>query len=376
MKNLIIKEVSTSKDLQDFIKVPFSIYKDDPHWVAPLIIERKDHFSPKNPFFEHSKVQFFLALRDNKCVGRISAHIDYLYIEQHNQKCGFFGFIEAIDDMDVFRELFKTAEEWLKKEGMEYVIGPMNFSTNDDAGLLIEGFETPPSIMMGHAKPYYRQHIENLGYKKEKDLKCYIIDLEQEVPLFMQKIIDRTKHKIEIKQINKKDLYGTCQLLKDIFNDSWANNWGFIPFTEKEFYHIAKQLIYLIEDDFANIAYYEGKPVGMAVLLPNLNEIMKDLNGHLTPVGLFKILYRLKKRKYRLLRAVLLGVKKSFQKNIVASAIVSHLIVTLKNTCHKKGFRYLDVSWVLEDNTGIIDIVELGGGKLYKVYRVYGKSLT
>lgn len=375
MDNIVIKPVETKKDLKDFIMVPFSVYNDDPNWVAPLIIERKEHFSNKNPFYEHSKVQLFLAMRGDECIGRISAHIDYLYIKQHNQNCGFFGFIEAIDDIEVFKKLLHTAEEWLKKEGMEYIIGPMNFSTNDEVGLLIEGYHIPPSVMMGHAKPYYKEHIEALGYKKEKDLNCYTIDFNQEFSL-MENLAEKTKNKIEVRPVSKKDLQGTAQLLKDIFNDSWTNNWGYIPFTDKEFYYIVKQLKHVVEEDFVNIAYYEGEPAGMYVLIPNLNDIIKDLNGKLTPIGLIKLIYRLKKRKYTFFRGALLGVRRKYHKNILATAIVSNLILNMQKICLATGIKHIDVSWVLEDNKGVVDLlVKVGNATLDKIYRVYGKPI-
>ncbi|MDY6820063.1 MAG: N-acetyltransferase [Deferribacterota bacterium] len=375
MEDILIKPVENKRDLMTFIKLPFAIYRDDPYWVPPLILERKEHFSVKNPFFEHAKVQFFLAFHKNRCVGRIGAHIDYLYIEQHKEKCGFFSFLEAIDDIDVFRRLLMTAEEWVKNEGMEHIMGPFNFSTNDEVGLLVKGFDSSPSFMMGHAKPYYAEYLEMLGYSKEKDLNCYILDLTEKLSPFMIRLIEKTKEKIEVKPVNKKELKGASKMLMDMFNDSWTNNWGFIPFTENEFYYIAKQLKNVIEDDFALVAYYNGFPSGMLINFPNLNEIIKDLNGHLFPLGFLKILYRLKLRKYELLRGALLGVRRRYHKNILATALISHLLKSTQEVFKKKGFRYLDASWVLEDNKGINDLISLGHSELFKVYRVYGKKL-
>jgi len=376
MSKVVIKPVETKKDLMQFIKLPFFIYKDDQSWVSPLIIERKEHLSEKNPFFKHAKVQFFLAIKDGKPVGRISAHIDYLYIEHHKHKCGFFGFIEGVDDREVFKQLLNTAEEWVKNEGMQEIMGPFSFSTNDEVGLLIRGFDIPPTFMLSHSKPYYSTHLEALGYTKRKDLNCYMIDIDKEMPPFMKKTLEKTEKHIEIKSINTKELKGASQLLGDIFNDSWTNNWGFIPFTKDEIYNFGKYLKYIIEDDFANVAYYKGEPAGVIVVLPNLNEIIKDLNGKLFPTGIFKIFRSLRKRRYTILRAVLLGVRRKYHKNILASAIVFHLIKKIQDVCLAKGLKYLDVSWVLEDNDGIIDLVTIGGGELYKVYRIYGKNLT
>lgn len=376
MSKVVIKPVETKKDLMQFIKLPFFIYKDDHSWVPPLIIERKEHLSEKNPFFKHAKVQFFLAIKDDKPVGRISAHIDYLYIEHHKHKCGFFGFIEGVDDREVFKQLLNTAEEWVKNEGMQEIMGPFSFSTNDEVGLLIRGFDIPPTFMLSHSKPYYSTHLEALGYTKRKDLNCYMIDIDKEMPPFMKKTLEKTEKHIEIKSINTKELKGASQLLGDIFNDSWTNNWGFIPFTKDEIYNFGKYLKYIVEDDFANVAYYKGEPAGVIVVLPNLNEIIKDLNGKLFPTGIFKIFRKLRKRKYTILRAVLLGVRRKYHKNLLASAIVFHLIKKIQDVCLAKGLRYVDVSWVLEDNEGIIDLVTIGGGELYKVYRIYGKNLT
>lgn len=376
MDSVIVKPVETKDEMKQFIKLPFDIYKGDEAWVPPLILERKEHFSKKNPFFEHAKVQFFLAFKNGECVGRITAHIDYLYIEQHNEKCGFFGFIEGVDDIEVFRQLLNTAEEWLKKEGMEHVIGPMSFSTNDEVGLLIDSFDIPPTFMLSHAKPYYKEHIEALGYKKEKDLNCYYINLDQDLPL-MENLVEKTKSKIEVKPVDKSKVYETSKLLKEIFNDSWKNNWGYIPFTDNEFYYLVKQLKHIVEKDFVNVAYYKGEPAGMYVLFPDLNEIIKDFNGRLTPINIIKFLYRLKQRRYSIFRAALLGVRSKYHQNMLATALISHLILNMKKNCLSIGIKYLDVSWVLEDNKGVIDLlVKLGNAKMYKTFRVYGKSLV
>lgn len=375
MEKIEIKAISSSSDLNKFIKIPFYVYKDDPYWIPPLIFERKKHFSKENPFFEHAKVQYFIALKDDMPVGRICAHIDYLYIEQHKRSCGFFGFLDAIDDIDVFRKLFEAAEHWVKNEGMNYIMGPFSFSINDECGLLVEGFTSSPTIMLGHARPYYSQYIEALGYTKEKDLYAYLLDLERDLPPFMKRMIDKTKDKIIVKSINKKDFNIHTELLRTIFNDSWTNNWGFVPFTENEFKYIAKQLKLITEDDFANIAYYQGEPAGMIVYLPNLNEIIKDLHGHLFPLGFLKILYRLKFKRLELARGILLGVRRKYHKNMLATAIVSHMIKKMQDVSKRKGVRTLDISWVLEDNKGITELVERGNGRVYKVFRIYGKKL-
>ncbi len=376
MENIEIKTVSNKKDLMNFIKVPFRIYKDDPYWIPPLIYERKEHFSKKNPFFEHAKVAFFIAKKNNCYVGRITAHIDYLYIKQYNRQCGFFGFLDAIDDFNVFKKLFEAAEEWVKKEGMQYIMGPFSFSTNDECGLLVDGFASAPTIMLGHAKPYYAKYVEQLGYTKEKDLYGYLLDSERDLPLFMKKMVEKTEGKIVVKPINKKDLKTSTELLRDIFNDSWTNNWGFIPFTEEEFYYVGKNLNLIVDNDFVNVAYYKGEPAGMIVYLPNLNEIIKDLNGRLFPFGILKIIYRLKYKQQKLARGVLLGVRRKYHKNILATAIVSHMIKRMQDISKRKGVSTLDISWVLEDNKGITELVERGNGTLYKIFRIYGKSLT
>ena len=375
MESIEITTVSSASDLVKFVKVPFYVYKDDPYWVPPLIFERKEHLSKNNPFFEHAKAQYFIAFRNNMPAGRISAHIDYLYIKQHKIPCGFFGFLDAIDDIGVFRKLLEAAENWLKNEGMSYIMGPFSFSINDECGLLVKGFTSSPTIMAGFAKPYYSIYIEELGYTKEKDLHGYLLDAERDLPLFMKRMIEKTKDKIIVKSINKRDFNTYTELLRNIFNDSWTNNWGFVPFTENEFRYVAKQLKHIVEDDFVNIAYYQGEPAGMIVYLPNINEIIKDLNGRLFPIGFLKILYRLKFKRLKLARGILLGVRRQYHKNILATAIVSHMIKRMQDVSIRKGVSTLDISWVLEDNKGITELVERGNGMLYKVFRIYGKKL-
>ena len=283
--NLSILPVQNRKDLECFIRVPWSIYAGDPCWIPPLLFERKEHLSAKNPYFRHAKWQAWVAFRNDKPVGRISAQVDQLRLEKFQDGTGLFGFLEAIDDPDTFRLLLETACDWLREQGMKRVQGPFNFSINDECGLLVEGFDTPPSVMMGHARPYYAGRIEALGYNKAKDLLAYRLDTDFVVPRAMNKLTAKSSKRITVSPLRRSHLKEDLATLRDLFNDAWANNWGFVPFTREEFDELGRNLAHLVDEEFIQIAAVDGKPAAMTVVLPNLNEAARDLNGRLAATG-------------------------------------------------------------------------------------------
>lgn len=371
---LSITPVIDSRTKRDFIQVPGYIYKDDCNWVAPLYLERRIHLSKLNPYFKHAHWQAWVAYLDNQAVGRISAQIDQLYLDRYPDKTGFFGFFDVIDNAHIADKLLQIAEQWLKEQGMHTVRGPFSLSINDECGLLINGFDTPPSYMMSHTRPYQQNFIENNAYKPVKDLLVYQISRDFPVPRNMQVLIEKAQESIKIRPLRRHEVQSDLSILRDIFNDAWSENWGFIPFTESEFEDMGKQLLHVVDDDFVQIAEMDGQHIGMIIMLPNLNEIIADLNGRLLPFGWLKFLWRLKKRSLRSARVPLMGIRKQYQDNIIAGAASCMLIDALREPASRWGIETVELSWILEDNTRMRTILENINSQIYKTYRIYGKQ--
>lgn len=372
---LEIVKVEDRQTRESFIRLPWSLYKDDPMWIPPLLLERRMHLSPKNPYFEHATCCFWIALRDKKPVGRISAQVDRLHLERHQDDTGFWGMIEAEDNIDTFKALLMTAESWLQKQGMKRARGPFNLSINQECGLLINGFDTPPSMMMGHARPYYAAHIEQCGYSKEKDLLAYMIHGDVEPSATRKMITRKTEKRIQTRTIRKSHFNEDLETVFSIFNDAWAQNWGFLPFTPNEFTHLAKDLKLLINEHFVRIAYIDNTPAAFIVLLPNLNEVIQDLNGALFPIGWLKMLWRLKVKYPQTGRVMLMGVLSKYQESLLGAALAYRVIGDTQEAVIKYGLKEIELSWILEDNIGVRDIIEDCSGQVYKTYRIYGKEL-
>lgn len=372
---LTIRKISTRQELDDFILFPKILYSDDPNWVCPLYFEQKERFSKKNPFFQHAHWCAWLAYREGKPVGRISAQIDQLHLDKYQDQTGHFGLLESINDQKIFQLLLSTAENWLKSEGMQRVTGPFNLSINEECGLLIKGFDTPPRIMMVHNHPYYRQSVEMAGYQKAVDLFAYHQHPDFVIPKVMQRLIKRVSDRIVIRPLNRKHLKQELELLRDIFNEAWSENWGTVPATEAEFTEIGKAMSLLISDDFVQIAEVDGEAAAMIVCLPNINEAIADLNGKLLPFGWLKLLWRLKIRYPKSARILLMGVRKKYHHTSFGPALSYMLTDTLRYPVLARGMREMEMSWILEHNSGMRSIIESLGGVAYKTYRLYEKTL-
>ncbi len=374
---LTISPVENKKDLDLFIKVPELLFSDDPNWVTPLMIERRMFFSEKqNPYFQHAKWQAWIARRGGKPVGRISAQVDSLHLERYQDATGFFGSLDAEDNDETFELLVKTAEDWLKNNNIVRVRGPFNLSINEEMGMLVEGFDTPPVFMMGHAKPYYQQRIEHCGYKKAIDTFAYMVPPNFKAPAIMKRLLSKTGDRIQIRQINKKIYKQEIELLRDIFNDAWTENWGFLPFTKAEFEEVGNNLRFLIDSEFIQIAELDGEPAAFIVAVPNINEAIKDLGGKLLPLGLIKLLWRIKVKYPKTARVPLMGVRKKFQNTRLGPLLAFMLIDVEREKLHAKGAEDIELSWILENNAGMRNIIQSIGGREYKRYRVYEKELA
>lgn len=375
-----IKPVLSKKDRKIFVTLLWDIFKDDPNWVPPLIMERMDIIDEKkNPYFLHADVRLWIAYKNGMPVGRISAQIDELVKPQHGVKTGHYGFFDCIDDQDVANALFDTACSWLKENGMIEVIGPFSLSINEETGMLVEGFDTPPRLLMGHARPYYEKLVHNYGLSSVKDTWAYTLDISDPIlPPTIQKLVDRAvdKGQVKFRPINMDKYEEELKIILDIFNDAWIENWKYIPFTEAELDHAVKELKMIIREDFTYIAEIDGVPQAMMVTLPNINEIIRDLNGKLFPFGIFKLLWRLKiKPSFKTVRVPLMGVRTEYQNSRLSGIMSFGLFEACRQSAIKIGCEQAELSWVLEENTRLSKLLESIGCVKYKTYRLYQKDL-
>ncbi len=371
MKVEILPVAGDKSLLKAYINFPHDLYNNDPNYVPELYIAQKDMFNrKKNPFFIHSEVASFLAKKDGKIVGRISAIQNNNYNSYHQCNVGFFGFFDVIDDYNVCKALLDRAVEWCKEKGLETIIGPANFSTNDTAGLLIDGFHEPPKIMMTYNKPYYQDFIERYGFKKDMDLYAYILYTkkasEKSIRL-AQSLEERlARQGIIFRPITKKTLASDVEYIRAIYNDAWAKNWGFVPMTDAELKHLADELKLLLNPDWCYIAEDQGVPVGFGITLNNINEITRGFKkGKLFPFNIFKLLTKKNKTDY--VRIIALGVKEAYRKKGIEAIFFAKNILQARESNVIAG----EVSWVLENNAEMNASALKLNSELYKTYRIF-----
>ncbi len=377
--SITIVPVETARQWHDFHHLPFKLYRDDPHWVAPLLLERKFHFQAKhNPWFAHGRAAFFLAYDGTVPVGRITAQIDHLHLERYQDATGHFGFIEAIDDQAVFDALLKAAEDWLRGQGMKRAIGPVSFSLWDQPGLLVEGFDTPPSVMMNHHLPYYAGRILADGYTQAEDLIAYRYGPDAPTAT-LDKLLARAMRGGEVTlrniRMDKEHFESEVALLLDIINDAWSDNWGYVPMTKAEIDDLAGILKVLLRPGDVAIAEYQGKPAAFAAIFPNLNEAIRDMNGRLFPFNIFKLLWRMKVTRPKTARMPMMGVRKSLQSSPVGAALALSVIRSVRDFNFSRGVVDSELSWILARNDRVRHVIEMVGGVPYKTYRLYEKAL-
>lgn len=370
--SVVIREIGES-ELRLFINYPRSIYKSDPNWVPPIYLVEKALLTRKNPFFEHSVAHYFIAFKDSTPVGRIAAIRNGMHNKHYNDKMGFFGFFECVDDVQVASKLFESVEAALRKMQLDACRGPMSFSTNDVCGLLIEGFDTPPYIMMSHNPPYYDNLITKCGYKKTMDLLAFLIT-KDDVTFDRFKVIDEYVTKkigVKYRKANMKEFSTEIGIILDIYQDAWSENWGFVPMTSSEIEFLANSLKPIIDPNVAIIAEIDDRPVGFTVGLPNINELVKKIDGRLFPFGW--LTFRLGLKKLKSLRTALLGVRKEYQAKYGLGPI---LLMKLAQEAIAHGYYCAEMSWILETNQLMIKNALNAGAKFYKKYRIYDKTLT
>lgn len=371
MKVDIIPVGTDKKLLKEYIDFPHDLYQGDEHYVPELYMAQKEMFDrKKNPFFEHSEVASFLAKHNGKVVGRVSAILNNNYNDYHKDNVGFFGFFDIIDDFEVCRALFDEAAKWLKSKGVNGIIGPTNFSTNDTAGILVDGFHEAPKVMMTYNYPYYQKHVEQYGFKKEMDFLAYILytDKVSEKSIRLAQSLEErlTRQGITFRSITPKSLKDDVEHVRKIWNNAWSENWGFVPMTDRETAHLASELKLILSPDWCYIAEDKGVPIAFGVTLFNINEITKNFKkGRLFPFNIIKLLRQRKKTKY--VRIIALGVMQEYRRKGIEAIFFAKNILQAKKSKVIAG----EVSWVLENNKEMNASAQKLNADLYKTYRLY-----
>ncbi len=374
-RDVRIDPVRDRQDLRQFIHLPWQLYRDDPAWVPPLLFDLKKLLSPKrHPFHQHADVQYLLAHLNGQVVGRIAAIVNHRHIQFHNESVGFFGFFESIDDQGVAQALLTSAEHWVGTHGVRSIRGPMSFSTNEECGLLIDGFSTAPMVMMPHQRPYYARLLRTAGYAKARDLLAYFIDLRKDatIPERLVHGVQRLQQKqaITIRQIHLARFEEEVRLLQAIYHRAWEHNWGFVPMTEAEVDLLADSLRLVADPRLCLIAELENKPVGFTLALPDYNQVLQRMNGRLFPLGALKLLWY--KRRIDALRVLLLGTNP----DVRVRGLDAMLYLKLWQDVPAYGYRRVECSWILEENWAMRRGLERMGAQVYKTYRIFEKTLS
>jgi GNAT superfamily N-acetyltransferase len=370
-----VRPVSGRRELREFIGLPFRLYRDVPQWVPPLISERKRHLDRRrNPFFQHADAEYFLAWRGDRVVGRISAQVDRRFNEFHDNDWGQFGFFESEDDPEVAAALVETAVQWLRERGRDRMIGPLDFSTNHECGLLVEGHELRPQIIENWHHPYLGPLLEGCGLVKEMDLYKWSLHVSgkgEVMPVVFELARKlEPEHGITIRGMRRRDMQGEISRFMEIYNAAWERNWGFVPLTEAEIRHMASELKPILDENWAMVAETrEGETVGVALTLPDYNQVLKKLDGRLLPFGWLKAL--IARRKIDSVRVFALGVKPDYQHTGVAAGLYKRHFDMAEVTPQKGG----EMGWILEVNKPMNRAMEAMGGEIVKRYRIYGRDL-
>lgn len=383
MSAITVSPVAGKGDLNAFVDLAYRLNKDDPNWVPPLRSEAVELLTPgKNPFHDHARVQYFLARRDGRTVGRISAHIDALALAQPPEQgmgpgTGNWGLFEA-EDEDVARALIAAAEDWLRGQGMTRVLAPISLSVWEEPGLLVKGHDHPPTVMMGHDNPAYQAWIENCGYQPAKRLWTYELDVTQEFPPLIQRIISSGEKnpRIRVRPVDTGHFDREAAIVIDILNDAWSDNWGFVPFTAEEAKYAGKKMAPLIREDLNMIAELDGEPVAFMLTWPDANEPIRKIGGKLFPFGWLRMLLWLRNPQVRTMRVPLMGVKKKLQNSRLASQLAFMMIEFIRRNAVKDyGATRGEIGWILEDNKGMVAIADAIESRVNREYTIYQKPL-
>ena len=367
--SVTVSPVTSGKDLHAFVTFPWTLYADDPLWVPPLIADVKKIFDPKkHPFWEHGEIKAFLARRDGRIAGRIAAIRNTAHEEFHDEKVGFFGFFESENDPEAAGALFDAVKAYMREQGLPRFRGPMNPSTNEECGFPVEGLQHPPTVMMPHGRPYYDELLKGLGLVKAKDLLAYDLFGGGNIPERLARgaaLAERKNPDVVVRPLDMKRFDEDVAKFRTVYNSAWEKNWGFVPMTDAEITHMAKELKPVVDPGLIMIAEKDGKPVGFGLALPDLNIALKHANGRLFPFGLLKMLWH--KRKINRVRVLVLGVVKEYRR--LGIDVIMYRDYFKYGAV--KGYDSGELSWILEDNMAIRRPLEAFGSKIYKVYRIY-----
>ncbi len=381
MNSLVIKSVETTEDRKALLSFPWTVYKDDPFWVPPIFSERMHFTDPeKNPFFQHAEAQFYLALRGEEIVGTIAVFTNHRHNEYQNENIAFFGFFEVLEDYEAAEQLFKTAEAWAKEKGHTALRGPAQWSTNDECGLLVDGFDDRPRILMTYNPPYYVDYIEKLGYKYARDLWAYALGVQEFMDITGERLDKLTtrileRKNITIRNLDMKKYPDEVNKIKLLYNNAWSKNWGFIPMTDPEFDQLADELHSILDPDLVFLAEKDGKTVGFSLTLPDLNEPLRlAYPKPNTPEWwtMAKLVWQWKiRRKVSWIRVFALGVIPEYR-NLGIDAL---FYFKTAQAALKKGIKMAEMSWILDNNDLMNKPIIAMGGEVYKTYRYYEKDL-
>ncbi len=369
--------VTDTGQVRKFIDFPLrgGIYNGDHNYIPPLRLDIEERLNPaKNPFFKHGKIHLFIAEEDGKLVGRVSAQVDYQFVSYQGKNTGFFGFFESINDTEVSKALLDAASSWLKAQGMDEMIGPMCPSMSEEIGILVEGFP-PATILTAYNPPYYANLFTSSGIEVIKTWYAWWMEVKDVISRAerFDKLSEALKKRygIEIRKVNMKKFDEELKILRYLYNECWKGNWGFTPLTEEDMKYIGDKLKDLVDEDLALFAYKNGKPVGVSVTLPDLNQAIKDFKGEISPINVLKLLYRLKIKHLKTLRVFILGVLEEYRHR----GLDALLYIESAKAAYKKGYIYGEASMTLEDNWGINNAIKNLGGEPYKKFYIFGKSL-
>lgn len=374
-----IRPVAGPRDRKAFIRAGAVPYRGDPAYVAPLEFEIAQRLDPKlNPALKDAPHQLWIAYRDGAPVGRISALVNPLHLARYKDDAAHFGFLEAIDDPAAFAALLGAAEAWARERGMRKIAGPFSFSVNEECGLLVSGFDDPPYVMMPHGRPWYKTHVEARGYVKAADMHAlsYVNKL-QFIPERRRRFVEKTlaNPKVSIRTLDMKNFTADIRTIIDIFNDAWSENWGFIPFTEEQMKRMAAELRPIIEKHNVVICSLDGEPAAFALVLPNINEAIRDFGGKLLPFNWAKLIWRLKVKGLSTARMPLMGVRRKFHGKPLGAAFAYKMIDMTNQANMERGLKNSEVSWILESNEAMLAMLLDMGCRIYKTYRIYEKAL-
>ncbi len=374
---LSITPVHDARTARDWLAVPFAVFAGDPAWVPPLnFIERRRISRSHAPFFTFGNAELFLAYRADRPVGRISAQINRRYLEFHGDHSGHFGFFDCMNDPEAAEALVDAAATWLHARGLSSMVGPMNFSLNEECGCLVAGFDTPPAILMTHARPWTGPLLERAGLLKCIDLHAYRL-VPHKLPRSVYAVADHIRHRsgVSVRSFNMRRYAEEVHTLVDIFNDAWKHNWGFVPFSPAEIDALLAEMRPLIRGEYGRFVLLNDEPVGVMVGLPNINEAIASFAGRLLPFNWLKLVWLLKRERIRTARAPLLGIRRAYQSTPIGGELLALLIAEFIQQMHTYDLDWVEFSWVLETNKPMVRLAERAAGPPVKTYRIFSKSL-